>query len=196
MALIGLTGGPGAGKSLAAHYLQLKGATIISGDDTGREVVDSYPVVLKRLVKEFGKTILNPDGTLNRKKTGQIAFGNQEALKKLNSIVHPSLLKLLKSKIEKSKNKSPRKVVVVDAALIYEWKIEGWFDSVLVITAKREIRVKRLMSLGMSKSEAILRIGSQLPQREKAKRADHIIQNNENKIALRNKIYSFLKKVN
>lgn len=195
MALIGLTGGPGAGKSLAAYYLQLKGAAIISGDDTGREVIDSYPVVLKRLVKEFGITILNPDDTFNRKKMGQIAFGNPEALKKLNAIVHPNLLKLLKSKIKKLKEKSPRKMVVVDAALIYEWKIKSWFDSVLVITAKREICVKRLMSFGMSKSEAILRIGSQWPQRKKASRADHVIENNGNKIALRNKIYSFLKKV-
>ncbi len=195
MALIGLTGGPGAGKSLAAYYLRLKGAAIISGDDTGREVIESFPEVLKDLVKEFGKTILNPDDTLNRKKMGQIVFRNPEALKKLNAIVHPYLLELLKNKINKSKEKPSRNIIVVDAALIYEWKIESWFDSVLVITAKREIRVNRLMSFGMSKSEAKQRISSQIPQVEKANRADYVISNNGHKIALRNKIYAFLKTV-
>ncbi len=195
MALIGLTGGPGAGKSLAAYYLKRKGAAVISGDDIGREVISAFPVVLKRLAKEFGKEILNPDGSFDRKKTGQLVFGDPRALKKLNSIVHPYLLKLLKAKIRKSVAKSARRIVIVDAALIYEWGIEDWFDAILVVTSNRDIRIKRLVSGGLTRSEAVGRMNSQIPQREKAARADYVIENNGRKIALRNRIYGFLNMV-
>jgi dephospho-CoA kinase len=75
MILIGLTGGPGTGKSLAAEYIKRQGAVIISGDDTGREVLDFYPAVLKKLVRAFGNDILESDGTLNRRDLGRIVFG-------------------------------------------------------------------------------------------------------------------------
>jgi len=85
--------------------------------------------------------------------------------------------------------------VVVDAALIFEWGIESWFDSILVITANRANRIKRLMITGLTRREAENRIRSQIPQSKKAVRADFVIENNGDKIALRNKVYGFLKKI-
>lgn len=195
MILIGLTGVPGAGKSLAAEYLRRKGAVIISGDDTGREVLEIYPESLKSLVKAFGKGILNPDGSLDRKSLGRIVFADSRELKKLNAIVHPYLLKLLKSKIDKYKKSMSRRPLVVDAALIFEWGIESWFDHILVVTANRANRIKRLIGSGLSGREAENRIGSQMPQSKKAAKADFVIENNGTKIALRNKVYSLLKKI-
>ena len=188
-----MTGAPGAGKSLVAKYFESKGATIISGDDTGREVIEIYPETLNKLVKTFGNKILNQDGSLNRKSLGSIVFGNSRELKKLNAIVHPYLLRLLKLKIRKYKKSGLKGMIVVDAALIFEWGIDDWFDYVLVVTSNRANRMDRMIRSGLTKKEAINRIGSQIPQRIKAAKADFIIENNGNKINLRNKVYSLVK---
>jgi len=190
-----LTGAPGAGKSLAAEHFKRKGAIIVSGDDTGREVIETYPGTLEKLVKTFGTGILNPDGSLNRKRLGWIVFANSRELKKLNSIIHPYLLELLKSKINEYRKSVSGKIVVVDAALIFEWGIESWFDYTLVIAANRTNRIKRLIGSGLSRREAENRIGSQMPQSKKAAKADFVIENNGSKVALRNRIYGLLKKI-
>lgn len=191
MILIGLTGGPGAGKSLAAKYLEFKGAVIISGDETGKEVLESSSSMLNKIRRNFGDSYFNADGSLDRKGLARTVFGNSAKLKKLNAIVHPPLLRLLKSKIDRYRKSSSKKIVVVDAALIYEWGIEDWFDRVLVITASRSIRIARMMQAGLTRKEAENRIRSQIPQKIKAARADFVIDNNGGRIALRNKIYAF-----
>lgn len=195
MILIGLTGGPGTGKSLAAEYLKRQGAVIISGDDTGREVLDFYPAVLKKLIRAFGNDILESDGMLNRRALGRIVFGDPTALKKLNDIIHPYLLRLLKVKIDKYRKSRSSKTVVVDAALIFEWGIEKWFDYILVITSNRINRIERMTKSGLTRKEAEGRIRSQIPQREKARRADFIIVNDDSKTALRRKVFSLLKTI-
>jgi dephospho-CoA kinase len=191
MITIGLTGGPGTGKSLAAKYLAVKGAIILSGDEAGRRAVENHSTLLRNLVKAFGNEILNPDATLNRRKLGRIAFSDVEAHRKLNEIVHPALLKILKSDLKKRRKKS--KLVVIDAALIFEWSIANWCDYILVVTARRDIRLKRLMAQGLSRREAEDRIRSQIPDRDKAALADYVIKNNGTKSELRKSITKFLK---
>ena len=90
--VLGLTGGPGAGKSLAAEYLREKGAVIISGDEAGRQVIRRYPSTLKKLIRVFGGAIVTDDGILDRRKLGRFVFGDPVAMKKLNDIIHPILL--------------------------------------------------------------------------------------------------------
>jgi dephospho-CoA kinase len=189
--LIGLTGGPGAGKSLAAKYLADKGAAIISGDRIGKEVLDSHPATLRKIAGTFGQKYINPDGSLDRSGLARLVFGNPAALKKLNAIIHPPLLRMLKSRIRQYEKSQTSGMVVVDAALIFEWGIEDWFDQILVITAKRTLRIDRMMRAGLTREEAENRIASQIPQRAKAARADSLIENNGAKIALRNKVYGY-----
>jgi dephospho-CoA kinase len=188
MTVIGLTGGPGTGKSLAARYLADKGAIILSGDEAGKRAVEEYPVVLRNLEKSFGNAILNSDGTLNRRMLGRLAFSNPEAHQKLNEIVHPGLLKILKSDLKKTKSK----LIVIDAALIFEWGIADWCNYILVVTARRDIRLKRLKSQGLSRREAEDRINSQIPDRDKAALADYVIENNGTKTSLKINIHKFL----
>lgn len=192
MILIGITGGPGAGKSLVAEYFKRRGAVVISGDDTGREVLTVYPAVLKKLIRAFGIGILKPDGTLDRRALGKIVFGDRISLNRLNAIIHPYLLKLLKTRIGRFRKSHSRKMVVVDAALIFEWGIEQWFDYILVVTSSRPNRIERLRNSGLTRKEAGDRIRSQIPQREKAKRADFVILNDGSKAALRGKVDSLL----
>ncbi len=193
MNTIGLTGAPGAGKSLAAEYLRAKGAVIISGDEAGRQVIRRYPSTLRKLTRVFGDSIQTDDGILDRRKLGRLVFGDPLAMKKLNAIIHPNLLRILKSEIKKTKSRKKRGLVVVDAALIFEWGIEKWFDTILVITAMRETRIQRLLDSGLTRKEAVSRIGSQIHQRRKAAMADYVIENNGNRSQLKRGINRFLK---
>jgi dephospho-CoA kinase len=192
MIVIGLTGGPGTGKSLVAEFLAANGAVVLSGDEAGKRVVDNNRGILKKLVSTFGETILNSNGTLNRGKLGKIVFEDNNQLFKLNEFIHPPLLKLLKSDLRKAITKHA-KFVVIDAALIFEWGIANWCDYILVVTAKRDIRIKRLISKGLTRKEAINRIASQIPDSEKAAMADFVIENNGTKAQLQKQVKAFLK---
>src|SRR4030067_1554692 len=127
--IIGLTGGPGTGKSLAAKFLRNKGAVVLSGDEAGKRAVETRSV-RDKLVKAFGREILKSDGGLDRRKLGRIVFGDPDELEKLNDIVHPGLLRILKADLEEQKRKRVR-LVVIDAALIFEWMIANWCDYIL-----------------------------------------------------------------
>lgn len=185
--ILGLTGGPGTGKSLAAECLKSKGAIVLSGDDAGKRVVEDYPLILKKLANTFGNAILKQDGTLNRQSLGRLVFGDESALRALNAIVHPQLLKILKGDLKKYSSKKGR-LIVIDAALIYEWGIANWCDYMLVVSAKRDLRIKRLTERGLSRAEAADRIASQIPDSEKKALADFVIENNGTKAELRKQI--------
>jgi dephospho-CoA kinase len=193
MIVVGLTGGPGTGKSLAASYLERRGAVIISGDDTGRRAVEEYPAVLRKLVRTFGKKILRTDETLDRHKLGGMIFADPEARRKLDAIVHPRLLRILKRDLKKHRKNSKANLIIIDAALIFEWAIADWCNYILVVTAKKDIRLHRLMAQGLSRRQSEDRIRSQIPDRQKAALADYIIENNGSKTDLRSNIDSFLK---
>ncbi len=192
MIVIGLTGGPGTGKTLASGFLKEKGAIILSGDDAGRKAVEKNPKILKRLIRVFSMTILTPNSHLNRRKLGTLVFSNVEARQKLNEIVHPELLKLLKADLLKYKKNKRIQLIVIDAALIFEWGIADWCDYIVVVTAKRDVRIKRMMLNGLSRADAINRIASQIPQKEKEALADYVIVNNGTKAELKRKISKFL----
>jgi len=192
MFTIGLTGGPGVGKTEVANVFRKSKAIIISGDDIGREVVDTNPIVLKRIVINFGKDVLLPNKKLNRQKLGVMVFGNHDNMLRLNKIIHPPLLKLLKSGIKINRDNNPKKLIVVDAALIFEWGIANWFDYILVVTAKRDIRVRRLVNSGLTSRQAYNRIASQIPQRTKVSLADFVIENNGTKSSLNIKASKFI----
>jgi dephospho-CoA kinase len=193
MIVVGLTGGPGTGKSLAASYLEKRGAVILSGDQAGRRAVEEFPAVLGKLVAAFGESILNSDNSLNRRKLGSIAFASPQAHKRLNEIVHPQLLKILKSELRNSIRKKKTELIVIDAALIFEWAVADWCDYILVVIARRDLRLKRLMSQGLTRKQAADRIGSQIPDRQKVALADYVIENNSSKSNLRRKVDRFLK---
>ncbi len=178
MSVVGLTGSPGAGKTTIANIFKELGAEIVSADEIGREVVESNSEVLEALIKAFGKDILDERGNLNRRQLSGIVFSSDDALKKLNRIVHPSLLMELKRIIDEHRFAKGEKLMIVDAALIYEWGIADWFDAVIVVYADLWLRIKRLKSLGLTESEVMGRTDSQLPQEEKIRRSDYTIENN------------------
>ncbi|MGB2979821.1 MAG: dephospho-CoA kinase [Candidatus Zixiibacteriota bacterium] len=186
MLLIGVTGGIACGKTEVAEVFRKKGAIVLSGDQIGKEVVEKEGTVLKQLVHAFGQDIPNKNGTLDRRKLGEIAFASEESRDKLNRIIHPHLLKELRGRIQNIEEENPRAVVVIDAALIVEWGLEKELDYLIFVESKEENKIKRLQEhKGYSEKEALDRIKSQLPEEVKEKKADVVIRNDEGLAELR-----------
>lgn len=180
--IVGITGGIASGKTEVAKVFQKKGALVISGDEIGKKVVQKNPLVLRKLVKAFGREILNSKGKLNRRKLGEIAFSNEKKKEKLNKIVHPELLRELKHRItEFRKTRKARKkkqILIIDAALIVEWELYTELDKLILVTSSRNKRLQRLKSLGLSKKSALNRIKRQITDSRRRRYADFVISNN------------------
>jgi len=191
---IGLTGGPGVGKSEVAKILADHGAEIISADAIGHCLLDDSLNLKRKLISLLGADIVDKRNKLDRRKIGYIVFNDDEKLAAFNNIIHPLLLKDLKRKMTASVKKR-RRLIVVDAALIFEWGIANWFDLILVINARRDIRLKRMCRFDLSLNQARQRIASQMPQRDKIALADYLIENNAGRSALRKKVEQFIYRI-
>lgn len=194
--IIGITGGIASGKTEVAKVFQKNGAKVISGDEIGKEVVEKNPIVLKKLVRAFGKNILNSKRKLNRRKLGEIAFASEKNKEKLNRIVHPYLLRKLELEITKfRKARKKREILVVDAALIVEWKLYKELDKLILVISPKEKRVQRLKSLKFSETEALNRIKRQLTDSQRKKYAGLVISNDGSLKELKNKALTVWKSV-
>ncbi|OIP74482.1 dephospho-CoA kinase [Candidatus Infernicultor aquiphilus] len=180
--IIGLTGGIVSGKSTVARMFKDLGAKIVDADKLGHQVILPPGAAWKRIIKIFGKDILQKDQTINREKLGKIVFANQNLLKKLNKITHPEIIKLIKKEISLAKNnsKEEKKILIIDAALIYETKIDRLMDKIIVVYLDEEKQLKRLKKRNnLAEKEALQKIKSQIPLKEKIERADYVIDNDD-----------------
>ncbi len=178
--IIGLTGGIVSGKSTVARMFKDLGAKIVDADKLGHKVILPQGAAWKRIIKIFGKDILKKDQTINREKLGKIVFANQNLLKKLNKITHPEIIKLIKKEISLAKDdsKEEKKILIIDAALIYETKIDRLMDKIIVVYLDEEEQLKRLIKRNnLSEKEALQKIKSQIPLKEKIEIADYVIDN-------------------
>ncbi len=178
--IVGLTGGIVGGKSTVASMFKDLGAKIIDADKLGHSVILPNKPAWKKIVKIFGKDILRNDLTVDRGKLGKIVFTNQALLKKLNEITHPEITKMIKREINSEINKThnQEKILIIDAALIYEAKIDRLIDKIIVVYIDEDEQIKRLaIRNNLSKEEALQRIKSQMPMKEKVEMADYMIDN-------------------
>jgi len=178
--IVGLTGGIVGGKSTVASMFRDLGAKIIDADKLGHSAILPYRPAWEKITRLFGKGVLQNDLTIDRGKLGKIVFTNQTLLKKLNEITHPEIIKLIKKEISfaKNKNYSQEKILIIDAALIYEAKIDRLMDKIVVVYIDEDEQIKRLIKRNnLSKDEALQRIKSQMPMKEKAEMADYVIDN-------------------
>lgn len=175
--IIGVTGLIGSGKSEVAKVFEGEGAILLDADKIAKEIVENNQSVLYQLVLEFGSGILHKNGQLNRRKLGLIVFSNPENTEKLNSIVHPHVFKKLDDGLKTASKKS--KHAIVDAALLVS---SGYFkkmDKIILVTARAELRKKRLMKRGFTEIEFIQRSKSQLSISRLKSASDIIITNNK-----------------
>ncbi len=178
MRLIGLTGGVATGKSLVAQLFAIRGAAVLSADAVARDLTSPGAPLVGRIADVFGPSVAR-DGTLDRSALGSLVFGDPEARRKLEAIVHPPVLAALHDAIGALRNRKPQpEVVVVEVPLLYEVGIEGWFDEVIVVTAPESDQIKRMRERdGLDEASARARIAAQMPLAAKAARADHVISN-------------------
>mgnify|MGYP000933988131 FL=1 len=171
--IIGITGSIACGKSLVSNYLQEKGYTIIDADKIGHMALENDEVK-KQLVNKFGKSILK-DNEVNRVTLGKLVFENKENLKGLNKIIHPQVRKNISEQIQVHKNE---KLVFVDVPLLFEAKFDDLVEKIIVVSLDEKIQLERLMNRNsLSKEEALQRIKSQIPVREKEKLGDYVVDN-------------------
>jgi dephospho-CoA kinase len=180
MLRVGLTGSIAVGKSHVVSLLREFGCHVIDADQTAREVVAVGSAGLKRVVEEFGEEVLQPDGQLDRARLGAIIFGDRERRERLNQILHPLILAAQDEQLLRWAEEDPKGIGVVDAALMIESGGYKRFDRVVVVHCRPEIQLERLMKRNnLSRAEADLRISAQMPQEEKMRHADFLIDTSE-----------------
>jgi len=178
--LIGLTGGIGSGKSIVAGMFKSLGAYIIDADQISRELMTPGSETYKKVVNTFGQEILKDDQGIDRKKLGDIVFGDPEEIARLNECTHPAIFREVDREIDEIRQKNPDGIIIIDAALLIETAAHERFDKLIVVYADEETQLKRLKERdGFPEEEAQKRISSQMPLKDKIKYADYVIDNDE-----------------
>lgn len=177
MKIIRLTGGIGSGKSVVASFFSEFGAKVIDADRIAHELLRPGSEVWKAIVEHFGNSVLNEDGTINRKRLGNIVFNNPEELQFLNKIMHPAISKRIEELINFYKS-TGAPYIVIDAPLVLEAGKGTSDNPIVVVICDDELRIQRVMKRdSMSRDEVVRRIQSQMPQEKKAMLANYIIDN-------------------
>ena len=177
---IGLTGGIACGKSTVSAMLVNRGAILVDADQLARDVVEPGSPVLERVAAQFGQAVLHPDGSLNRKKLGEIVFADPEARKQLEGLLHPPIRALMREQMETAEREYPDRLVVVDVPLLYESGLEFMFQEVMVVYVPSEIQLQRLIQRdGLSEDAAKARLAAQMSIEDKRLRADIVIDNSQ-----------------
>lgn len=173
---IAVTGGIACGKSTVARMLLDFGGDILDTDNVAHDLEAAGGAAVPEIARVFGKDVIAEDGSVDRRKLGAKVFTNQEALAKLNSILHPMIANLVDEWMEKETD-APFKAILVP--LLYEAGFDKkvkW-DKILAVVCSTEEQIRRIKGRGFSEDEALARIRAQLPCEEKAKKADYAIWN-------------------
>jgi dephospho-CoA kinase len=180
MLRVGLTGSIAVGKSFVASVFVELGCHVLDADQTAREVVLPGADGLKAVVEAFGAEILSPDGTLDRKQLGALVFADEEKRQRLNQLLHPIIIERQDEILREWERRDPNGIGMVDAALMIESGGYTRFDKLIVVHCRPEAQLERLMLRdSLSRDEALRRINSQMPQEEKQKFADYLIDTSD-----------------
>ena len=178
MRVIGLTGGTGSGKSTVSAYLKKRGCCIIDADEIARQLTSPGGEALDPIREKFGDSVFYDDGTLDRKKLGNIVFKDEEKLKILEEITTKIVIRKITDKMHQMKESGYEGIVILDAPLLFEFGMEGLADENWLVICDRERRIKRLENRdGLSRREITDRMANQLSDEKKMDMADQSIDN-------------------
>jgi len=177
--VVGITGGIGSGKSTFCEILIENSFPVIHSDSLAKEIMATDDAVKKRIIETLGNESYCEDGKINTHYLRDIVFNDFEKLQILNSIVHPAVIKKTKEKIEDLKKNN--RIIFVESALIYEANFDELFDFIILIYSEQRERLRRVKQRSNLTDEEILKImQTQIPDEEKRKYADIIVENNDN----------------
>ncbi len=175
---VGVTGGIGSGKSTVCKLLATFGRTVISADDMAKDLTNNDAQIRADIRKEFGDVVFNNDGTLDRKALAEVVFKSKTAIETLNAIVHPRVFVALETEIQNLKPSQHFPYVVIEAALMYETRMDDDLNYVIVVTADEETRVSRVMNRDkVTRNDVRARMKFQMEEKEKLDLADFVIIN-------------------
>jgi dephospho-CoA kinase len=184
---VGLTGGIASGKSVVGEMFATLGVQVVQADHIAHQLLQPGQDVYKAVVRSFGSGILNADGSVNRPKLAEAAFGAPDAagssrIQELNRIVHPAVIKRQEEWMEEVGRRNPHAIAMVEAALILEAGADKGFDRLVVVTCRPQQRAERWaervkVDLATARREVGRRMATQLPDEEKIRAANYVIDN-------------------
>ena len=191
MLRVGLTGGIACGKTAVGEMFAARGAHLIQADRIAHDLMQPGGTVYNQVVLHFGQEILQPDARIDRQKLAQAAFGDPSPtagatpasrIKELNCIVHPAVVAAQEEWMADIGRRDPHGIAMVEAALILEAGVAQRFDKLVVVTCSREVRLQRFaqrlhLDMAAARLEMERRMAAQMPDEEKARRADYVIDN-------------------
>jgi dephospho-CoA kinase len=180
MLKVGLTGSIAVGKTYVCECFRELGCYVLDADQTAREVVAAGTPGLKAVVENFGVEVLSPEGELDRPRLAGIVFADEEKRKLLNSIVHPLVFEAQDAWLQDLEKTDPNGIAIVDAALMIESGGYRRFSKIIVVWCETAIQLQRLMLRNnLTGVDARKRIAAQMPQDEKKRYADFLIDTSE-----------------
>jgi len=199
---VGLTGGIASGKSVAGEMFVALGAHLVQADVIAHQLMQPGEAVYQEVVRHFGTAILNPDGTVNRARLAEAAFGGGQTsrIQELNRIVHPAVVRRQDEWMEDVGRRDARAIAIVEAALILEAGAAEHFDKLVVVTCRPEQRAERWaarmkVDLETAKREVARRMAAQIPDAQKIEAADYVIDNSGSLDATRKQVREVYEKL-
>lgn len=180
MLKLGLTGSIAVGKSYVCEVFRELGVFVLDADQTARKVVEPNTKGWQLIVENFGDSVLQLDKQIDRAKLGAIVFADEGKRQLLNSIVHPLVFEAQNEWLAEIESENPQNIAIIDAALMIESGGYKRFDKLIVVWCQPEIQLERLMTRNsLSETESLKRIKAQMPQEEKKRFADYLIDTSE-----------------
>lgn len=191
--ILGLTGSVGSGKSTVSAMLRECGAFVVCADQLAKEVVAPGSPALSCIRDHFGPGVFHADGSLDRKALASLVFTDTARLKVLESIIHPLVRERELALIESHRS---HPLVVLDVPLLFESGMDDLCDKVLVVFVTERVREERLLAdRGWDVAEVRRRLGAQIPQEQKLKRADYSIDNSGTREATRAQVEAIVRQL-
>lgn len=173
--VIAVTGSFGSGKSTVAGLFRRRGAEVIDADKIAHKVIQPKTKVYRKIVSVFGRGALKKDLKIDRDKLGKKVFADKILLSRLNKIVHPAVIRVIREKLKQA----PKKLVVLDVPLLIEANLAHLVDKIIVVNITRKKQIKRITERrSLGRADILKRINAQVPLSDKVRLADFIIDNN------------------
>ena len=196
MKIIGLTGGIGTGKSTVSAYLKEKGCVILDADKMSRQLTAPGGKALPEIRRIFGAEVFSDDGTLDRKKLGNIVFNNADKLKALEEITTQKVVEQTIDGLVRLRKASYNGIVIIDAPLLFECGMQVLAEENWLVTAGLEVRIERIIKRdGLDRQSILDRINNQMNDEEKMTMADYVIDNSGNLESLYQQIDKLIERV-
>ena len=193
MEIYGLTGGIGSGKSSVASILEEYGIPVVSADELSRVVIAPGTEGLEEVVKEFGPEIIDEKtGELDRKRMASVVFTDPEKRARLESIIHPRVRERFED-VMRALESGGHTIVVYEIPLLFEKKLQDTVTAVIVVSAREEVRVDRVVARsGLTPEDVRRRMNAQVSEQTRRKGADYIIENNGDRVDLRHEVETMI----